>query len=405
MSKSKSDILLALALALLGGCDAFRTPVPEDPPTPIRASLAGFVVEGGAPQIFVARPVDDPSESTLRFPWIDESASKVLVEQDVGSGVKRLYQFTFWEDVGLKGYAYLRQATTSKIERIHGCLRWNASTPYRVSSDGMISDSFDLRPQTGLRVGFKRDRVRGDLCLRWPRLAAANEFLRSVWKKNSDSLRNLSEEWAGICRRRGDADAHLLVLDTTVSPFVYRWKELDTAVLRLALAGGGVQVVFSEGDSIWLPVGRRADMFVDLDTVSLLPLLVEQSTEAASSAYDWAHRSFATRTNVEQHTDRMLWFGLYDYSSERIVFDPMLLRLRIAGTCPAFADWRRYGPTDRWHRPTGNVAPFDGYLCEIFPDTLSFPRGDVVLNPWDTTSQTKVVKVDSTTTQPTISTP
>jgi hypothetical protein len=74
----------------------------------------------------------------------------------------------------------------------------------------------------------------------------------------------------------------------------------------------------------------------------------------------------------------MLWFGLYDYSSERIVFDPMLLRLRIAGTCPAFADWRRYGPTDRWHRPTGNVAPFDGYLCEIFPDTISFPRGDLV---------------------------
>lgn len=357
--------------------------------------------------MYLARPLDDTSGAASLLPWIDTSDSEILARKVVDSAENRWYPGRFYEDAGLRGGAYLLAPSLGRVERLRGLLRWNASIPFRSSDEAMVADSFDIRPQTGVRIGFENHRVRGDLCLRWPRLAASETYERSWWANSEESLRNLSEEWIEICRRRGAADARLLVLDTTVSPGVFRWKEPDPAVIRLVLSEGPVQVVFSGGDSVWIPVGRRADLFADLDATSSLPLLVESALSERASSSDWSGAPFGSGTWVSRATGGQAWFGLYDVnpSYERIAFTPLRVQLRIAGTCPAFDEWRRYGSTDRWHRPTGNVAPFDGYLCELFPDTLSFPRGDVALIAPDTSNQPKVVIVDSLKPQPSIATP
>lgn len=404
MSKSKSDLLLALSLALLGGCDALRAPVPDSPASPLRASFAGLLVEGAPPTIHLGRPVDDLSQTEYRFPWIDLGASRLVAEQALPSGSIDPSLAAFSILPGLKGVVLLWDLRLStRVDRVRGSLRWNASAPYRVSEGGMVTDSFDLRPQAGARVGFRRDGVRGDLCLRWPKLASVRYDSLRKWAGVPDSVVAFRNDWIALSRRRGDTAARILLEDT----YAYRYFDPETSILRRVLDGASAQKVFLVGDSIWFPRDRWASLFVDAEVDAFRRVFVDLNAWGPSNASGFAMPSAANGTTLELARPRdPMEFRLRDLYHDNQSTRPIRVMVQIAGTCPAFDDWRGYGPTDRWHRPTGNVAPFDGYLCEIFPDTLSFPRGDIILTPPDTSTQPKVVyKVDSAKSLPQIWTP
>lgn len=405
MSKSKFDILFALATAFFCGCDALRTPVPDELESPIRASFAGFVVEGRSPRISIARPLDDASERSVLLPWIDQNRSTLQVEHLSDTGWRRMYLAGIYTESGLKGEAYGWLSTSETIDRLRGCLRWNASTPYTFSDDAMVADSFDLRPQPSSRVRFLRDGVRGDLCLRWPKLASAMESSLHQWSWDPDSLKAFLDDWIAVSKGRGDPEAKILLLDTTSIPYVYRWNDPDTSVLRKVLRGASAQTIFAEGDSIWLPSDRSASLLVNLDKREFSPVLLDRSLWTTTASAGFLAPSVSNGTTMETGSYSPMEFSLSNSSTWWSSSNPVRVVIQIAGTCPAFADWRRYGPTDRWHRPTGNVAPFDGYLCELFPDTLSFPRGMLLQTPRDTSSQPQVVTVDTSSFQPVLVNP
>lgn len=408
MSKPKSDLLLALSLALLGGCDALRTPVPVDPESPLRASLTGFLVEGTSPTIYFARPIDGPAEVELLLPWIDLGASRLFAEQVVSSGFIDSSRAGISHMQGLRGAAVLWDLRPSmRVDRIRGSLRWNASAPYRMSDDEMVTDPVDLRPQAGARVRFLHDGVRGDLCLRWPKLAMARYDSLRIWSRASDSVVAFRNDWMALSLGRGDPAARILLLDTASRPGVYRYFDPDTSVMRRVMAGESGQKAFLAGDSIWLPNDRWATVLVGSNVDGIHRVFVNQSISVTSNTSAFSIPSALNGTTLElARPDAPMEFGFRDLYGGSRSSRPVRVMIQIAGTCPAFEDWRRYGSTDRWHRPTGNVAPFDGYLCEIFPDTISFPRGDIILIPPDTSTQPKVeVKVDSLKFLPVIKSP
>lgn len=359
------------------GCDAIRVPVPESPPAQIRGVVTGFVTPGYVGAIRFHRPsMAGAPEPSSEF-WFDSEASRYLSTCDRISSSPTIRAFSNGAaDVA----GYFPWGEWPNGCRLEGSIRWNATTPLVLDEDGYITESFEIRPQPADPVRFERE-VRGPLDLRWPRLARVSSDSLETWAAIPESVVAFARDWEDLCSLRGAPSTRFLVWDTSKTA-AYRWRVPDTSVIREVMAGVAVaQAVFAAGDSIWLPWRRNTAIYTTFSGALSRTFLQHGISRFSNnwswsvSPAEWIHQIFHSgmepgvvfqfRQSAAPSSSR--------YGTRTI--------LSISNLCPAFEDWQRRGLTDRSQRPSGNVAPFDGYFCLLDPDTLSFPEGDVELMP------------------------
>lgn len=379
MSRSKFEIPAAafVLLALLVACDAVRVPVPEPPPAPIRGILTGFVVPGWPAKIRFVRPFLASERKLSPEFWIDPKVSRAGIT--CGEGGAALPSVSFqWS--GTVSESTIGPFPEGSDCRLRGTVRWNGTTPLVAADDQFVSEDFEIHPQKSdpLRLGRA---VRGTLELRWPRLArSASDSLES-WAAVPESVVAFARDWGRVCSLRGSATDRFLKLDA-IAHDAYRWRDPDTSDIREVMAGVALaQAVFSSGDSIWLPLGRRSAIYATLtgttgprglhEVVSRLGNTSGRSSDPNS----WQVGAWST----DAESGKGFVFLLSAKAAPASSSTGTRTLLSISGTCPAYENWRERGATDRSQRPSGNAAPFDGYLCLLDPDTLSFPEGDIVL--------------------------
>ena len=400
MSKSKFDIASVVGLMLLAGCDALRVPVPEDRGTQIRATLTGFVGAGIAPEIWISRPYDSPVEVGAGLPWLQVEASSLELAAIDSSGRLRTRVLEVQSLPGFRGLFQSGNWSPWKAWRAQGELRWNASAPYSMDAAGWVVDSFSVDAQESESPLFDRTAVRGSIGLRWPRLAISEAESLLVWARIPDSVQSLRDDWKQLCAGRGLDDDRVLMWDTTGIQKAWRWKNIDTSDVRRLMEGrAAAETIFAAGDSIWIPLAGRSLVSIRLQAPLVRPFLLHESRADRIGPTGLILPGSAPNGRVyprDGSYSQMVY--VLDPRSHPVSSNaPIRILLQITGTCPAFQEWRKYGSTSRFQKSTGNVAPFDGYLCEVHPDTMSFPEGGVELLPsrtlpiLDTALKTKVV--------------
>jgi hypothetical protein len=283
--------------------------------------------------------------------------------------------------VWVPGWSYLETL------RIRGVLKWNSSAPYSISAGFGQRDSFDLVPQPGERRRFLRNAVRAEIALRWPKLALSSRDSLVRWSSRPESVQVFLDDWKRLCQGRGLPSARLLFCEPHRYPEVFEWIEPDSSIIRRIMNQNELaQVVFSAGDSVWMPTHEYGFMIASLDSVPSVPVASEYETRSIEYGFRFNVPS-STETRISLRMDDLVYFNLarnswYVQTSQK----PYRITVQATPTCAAYKEWIYNGPSDRDHKPHGNVAPFDGYYCQLFPDTMSFPRGDVVLLPPDTTT-------------------
>lgn len=385
MYKSKSDLARVAVLAMVvAGCDAMRVSEPTPVATPLRAAFTAIVVPGGGATVGFSRPIGAPVERNATQLWFDEDRSKFSIANLSNPGSDSEPDLLLASN-GLRAYSIVHRWPDSGTYGFRGVLRWNASTPFDSAAGNTVEDSFDLRPESAEKVEFQTGMVRGEIGLRWPRLARARRESLLVWSKLTDSVSAFHQDWRSICAARGAADDRILALDPATNPPSYRWKLPDTGVVRGIMDGSvQAQTIFATGDSIWVQNRRSGDVFLGLSSEPLFPVWGMVVQRSDSISYPFLNESFSGARLVLDASRRIVQFevpsGDYGQGSSK----PMRLRFQITGVCRSILQWRQYGSTDRSHHPRGNVAPFDGYFCRILPDTISFPRGDMADGHSDT---------------------
>lgn len=384
MPRSKFEIPATafVLLAVLVACDAMRVPVPESPPAPIRGIMTGFVVPGWPAKIRFVRPFLASERKLSPEFWIDPKASRAGITCGEGDTGHPVVSFQWNGTVSELAIGPFREGSDC---RLRGTVRWNGSTPLVAADDRFVSEEFDILPQStdSLRLGRA---VRGNLELRWPKLARSSSDSLESWAAVPESVVAFAKDWGRICSLRGSTTNRFLKLDGIVHD-AYRWRDPDTSDIREVMAGVALaQAVFSSGDSIWLPLGRRSAIYATLtgttgprnlhEVVSRLGNRSGRSSDPNS----WQVGAWST----DADSGKGFVFLLSAKAAPASSSTGTRTLLSISGTCPAYQDWRERGATDRSQRPSGNVAPFDGYLCAAVPDTLSFPEGDIVLVPGPT---------------------
>lgn len=392
MPRSKFEIIAAASvlLAALVACDAMRVPVPESPPAQIRGIMTGFVAPGRLAKIRFVRPFLTSDRILAPEFWIDPMASRARLS--CGEMTVAFPSGSFQWNTSVSELTIGPLPLESDC-RLQGTVRWNGSTPLVVADDQFVSEAFEIRPQKTESPRLGRE-VRGVLDLRWPKLARSLKDSLEAWAAFPESVVAFAKDWDRVCSLRGSTTNRFLKLDAIVHD-AYRWRNPDTSDIREVMAGVALaQAVFSSGDSIWLPLGRNSAIAVNVsDVASALVLQRTVSRVPNRSEWDddpnfWQLRDASPGSGLRG----TIVFQLTGMATLVSSYEGTRTLLSISGTCPAYEDWRERGSTDRSQRPSGNVAPFDGYLCLAVPDTLYFPEGDVVLLPRDSV----VVKNDTT---------
>lgn len=382
MSKSNSDAFLVCLILTLGGCSALQVATPEEGTAQIRASMGIMAMpfrNGSDLDYEVARPLTDSLEEAPLLEWIDRKRSSLALTCSDSNGKIRTRSQSFYSDNGLKSTGGSRcYDPYPTIRSVHGTLRWNASTPFSLAQPLWVEDSFDLVPQQGEAVRFRDGILRAPLELRWPRLARAVGDSLQAWSKRPDSLLAWQADWEKLCALRGrDPRVDLDPLGDSSSRYTY--GSLDTASLRLLMNdSASVRVALQPHDTIWLSVERDLWISIEYPKATLHPVIASGTTSRPtfSSGFLSLHK-WHSSTSIflyPPHATRWVHYWL-NYESVQDTSDTLRTTIQVAGTCPAFAQWFTYGSGTRQHAPVGNVAPFDGYFCQLQPDTLSFPQG------------------------------
>jgi hypothetical protein len=163
---------------------------------------------------------------------------------------------------------------------------------------------------------------------------------------------------------------------------------LDTALLHRILVGGigadvgigAAEITISAGDSLWL--SRSNYLWIQAKVTGTtskdLYAMVDQTDPYGASITDfappdWSYRAawLSLGTSGYPRSDTAVtWFAL-----PRKPPNETELELAVAGTCPSQRVWLHEGGSNRSELPHGNVAPLDGFVCEVLTDTMSFPLG------------------------------
>jgi hypothetical protein len=390
VSKSKFDIVrMSLASMVFAGCDAMRVPEPGPSTTPLRPAIMAVVVPGRNTLVTISRPLTDMTEFRLDVDWFDRLESNISVV-DPSSTDRGLSRVGFTESEGLRASAYLWDGPDSGAFGLRGVLKWNASTPFTPGAGNSVVDSFDLRPEDAERIEFQRNMVRAEIGMRWPRLAGARVDSLVVWSKLTDSVEAFLRDWESLCVARGASDGKILAYNLQANPPSYQWKLPDTAIVRRIMDGSEhAQTVFAAGDSIWTLNGRVWIIYLGITSEPANPVWGELTQVNDPMPEPFSKESFSGPSLWLNDLRNVVGFAESYGGFGQAATSPVRFRFQITGICPSVLDWRHYGATDRNHRPRGNVAPFDGYFCRILPDTISFPRGDVILVPPDTSTTPK----------------
>lgn len=169
----------------------------------------------------------------------------------------------------------------------------------------------------------------------------------------------------------------------------WRWTDLDTGLLHRILtlpysyygtSLDGAHVVFTSEDTVWLPTDHGTWVEVlaagtaGNDYFAAVRLLDANAASLASvsPSYwpDWTNwLDLNTNHGWSTDTEQVL-FRLPQRSQW-----PLNVELAIAGTCAGQREFLHLGGSDRQKLPHGNVAPLDGFVCEVQTDTISFPLG------------------------------
>lgn len=343
--------------------------------------MTGFVVPGWTAKIRFVRPfLVDERKLSPEF-WIDPKGSSARILCDGTDAAFANGSFQWNETVSEMAIGPVRDWGTCRLQ---GSVRWNGTTPLVAADDRFVSEDFEIRAQATESIRLGRE-VRGPLELRWPKLArTASDSLES-WAALPESVVAFARDWDRVCSLRGSPTNRFLKWDAT-APAAYRWREPDTSDIREVMAGEALaQAVFATGDSIWLPMGRRSAIYATVPGANGPRVLHEAVSRLGSSFARYSDPNgwqFGALTgNAESGRGLVFLLPIAGPASSTTGTRTLL---SISGTCPAHEDWRVRGSTDRSQRPSGNVAPFDGYLCVADPDTLSFPEGDIVLIPRST---------------------
>jgi len=397
VSKSKSDLFGLVALLLLfAGCDSMRTPEPDSSGSRLRASMAAFVIGESNFGIYFGRPMGNPAEPPFNATWIDESNSKVTYRRRAYTSSAGAQQPSYLVDsrIGnqydMTGSVYLPGSPYLESLRIHGRLVWNASAPFSNAAGYAQRDSFDLEPQPGEKRRFLRNAVRAEIALRWPRLALSIDDSLTKWASMPESVQVFLEDWKRLCQARGQTSARFLYCEPYKSPRSFSWVEPDTSKIGWIMRYPELaQVVLSAGDSLWRPFSLHGYLIAALDSVPSVPVGADFVDQPTSYGYTFQSLSSMYGRMNSTMTSWRDEVGYYDLGRNswytQTTTMPYRITIQATPTCEAYKEWISNGPSDRIHKPHGNVAPFDGYYCQLQPDTMSFPRGDVKLLPADTT--------------------
>jgi hypothetical protein len=343
--------------------------------------------------------MDNTNEADLAVPWIDRANSGFSIVESGPTCKEWGYNLdstglTYLRQTSNSDWNYSVQSNSSSYScgperkwRIHGRLRWNASSPFSAAAPLWVTDSVNTWGEISDAPVLVRGILSGPLDLRWDTLARADSSTRSGWSLQPQKLVFLVQQWKSLQSARG-RDARVLALDTTSKPIAWRWMDLDTALLHRILVGtigadrgfGAAEITISAGDSIWLSPSNHLwiQAMVTGTTSNDLYAMVDLTDpyeESITNNYppDWssvaAWLSLGT-TGFPRSDTADAWFALPNnnrYRSE--------LELAVAGTCPGQRVWLHEGGSNRSQLPHGNVGPLDGFVCEVLTDTMSFPLG------------------------------
>jgi len=397
VSASSSRLPLLFACAVLCGCIGPWDGTPQDDGPQIRASVAVFVQQGGYASATFGRPLDNANETEGAFPWIDRANSSFSIEENSPTCRDSLYHWksrTFlplaasnldWT-YSTTSNPWMASCGEGRTWRIHGHLRWNASSPFSAAIPLWITDSVNATGEISTAPRFLRGNISGPLDLRWSTLAQADALRRTAWSRSPSALEALVGEWKALQTRRG-LDASVLVLDTTTKPGAWRWFDLDTGLLHEVLVSDTSIVsaislpltVFSAGDTLWLPSdpGVFIQASVSSTTGEDLYKAVQSQAAGGTSLANIRPCDWPAEANS---LDLIPGYGNPDTSGYYFLVpsgsgNPSRLEIAVAGTCPSQRVWLHEGGSNRSELPHGNVGPLDGFVCEVLTDTMSFPLG------------------------------
>lgn len=359
--------------------------------------MALFVEQNGTATATFSRPMDVRAEKGMSVHWIDPNDSRLRIEEagpgclDT-SGYRKSTSLHSFDQTSASDWSYSTYSSSSLAScgngrswRFRGHLRWNASSPFSQTEPVWVTDSVDAWGETSTSPVFLRGNLVGPLELRWSRLADADSATRASWSKSSSMLVGLVDEWKSIQASRG-RNASVLALDTAQKTKAWRWHDLDTVLLHRVLASKIridrdhelLRTVFSAGDSLWPPVDHyawieaqvtgtaSADMYAAVDRRRANASL---STVSPSNWAGYAGQVEFESSQSPSDTARV-WYLVYDKA-----WNYSTIELAVAGTCAGQRDFLHLGGSNRQKLPHGNVAPLDGFVCEVRTDTVSFPVG------------------------------
>jgi len=270
------------------------------------------------------------------------------------------------------------KACGDSVGEVHARLRWNASLPWNAAGP-WVTDSFEVVPELSTTPRFLRSPGLANLAVRWPSLARADSATRVQWASDGHQLEILVSDWNSIQSTRG-LDSQVLALDT--SDWIYRKVDLDSSHLASLLLGkrrSSLLVVVRMADTLYLPMGSEGWLQFHVRGTQNLPFYEATSTIYAMESIPFPEWGFVSdRVGLDRGRPGLiahpgdsvdLAFSIFHQSSNGGDF----LELAVAGTCPSQCAWLKGGGTPRTRRPWGNAAPFDGFVCRVSIDTLSFP--------------------------------
>jgi len=397
VSVYSSRLPLPFAFAILCGCIGPWDATPSNDSPEIRAAVAVFIQAGHQANAHFSRPIDNPSEASLSVPWLDELHSEFFLEEpdrrsSIGTPPSDSLQFNLWSseeepnltETSFYSFGWLDTAAADSIWIFRGHLRWNASSPLSIADPLWVTDSFDAVAERSTSPRFLRTGgMVGTLALRWNTLADADQTTRAEWAGDPDSLVKLVQEWTDLQASR-NLDPRILAPDTTQHPAAYVWGHLDTTLLRRILdpltVGGSVAaaVVFAANDTIWAPSDQPTWIQTSVfgtqgrDFYIAHQVAYERyySSLAVATVSDWpGPPGVAMLLPSSSDSGSVAW---YIQGTE---WTGVRLELAVQGTCPSQMVWLHEGGSNRSQLPHGNVAPLDGFVCEVHTDTISFPLG------------------------------
>jgi hypothetical protein len=368
---------LAAALAgILAGCIGPWDGLPDDTAVQIRAAAAVFVQPGKPAEAAFTRPLDGASESQATIPWIDAKDSTLWVEETCRDKTRSSSFTGLSYATSDKWSASLASSTmdscaTGRTWRFRGHLRWNASSPFSLADPLYATDSVDVQAETSTAPVFTRTGLYGSVETRWRELALSNDATRRRWSQSPDSLVALAARWKALQSRRGLAST-VLYQSAPV--------ELDTALLRSVLSYTGIAMVaLSPTDTLWLPSDRFSLVQANVAATTGFDFYRASLTRWSRSSFSltdivvpfWAYDAdwIAPRPGSGSDTVGTAFYAWREYSQG-------ILELAVAGTCDGQRAWLHEGGSNRYDLPHGNAGPFDGFVCEVRTDTMTFVLGD-----------------------------